>query len=460
MVCVTTLLPFCVVVVLMAQTIANGDTEFSVELDRLIRDAKEESNSLAAEINSWTVEQTDRLLSRDITEAATGRRPRRSVEDTLESVKRSAKKTSRKANKGKTLESKDGDKTVSDAMLDLMKGPMRTEHAQEVTAENKKPTKDEKTRKVLKSKLDKVEKKKSKLGKSKEAKNSKKSVVGKKKHEKKAESKKADKKVSKKVVLMKGVQTVTIDHKTMKIIKKIPKSLLHKLLKKSKLDKYLKLASFLSIEGNVKKMKKGSKQAKDSAKRKTTVVTSAGVIKKPIKLAKVMKMIRAHKLTPAKPVNKKKNDKKEQTQQKEKKNKINNDVKSKSKSKIVKILKSSKKLKKDGRKAKNLKDSKVNIEKAKNSTEDKGSIAEIAHLKEQVKRANSLKFKVAKALLAHCETQNKLKKVFEKVNASLMNAAKLAKVIGNKYGIKQKDVEKITTLHTQSAVEEFLQKIF
>ncbi len=81
-------------------------------------------------------------------------------------------------------------------------------------------------------------------------------------------------------------------------------------------------------------------------------------------------------------------------------------------------------------------------------------------LKEKIQKTNNLKFKVAQALLAHCETQNRLRQVFEDVNSSLKKAASLAKAIGTKFGIKPSDIEKMTSEHTEGAVEQFLNKLF
>ena len=81
-------------------------------------------------------------------------------------------------------------------------------------------------------------------------------------------------------------------------------------------------------------------------------------------------------------------------------------------------------------------------------------------LKEKIQKTNTLKFKVAQALLAHCETQNRLRQVFDEVNSSLKKAASLAKAIGAKFGIKPSDVEKMTSEHTEGAVEQFLNKLF
>ena len=81
-------------------------------------------------------------------------------------------------------------------------------------------------------------------------------------------------------------------------------------------------------------------------------------------------------------------------------------------------------------------------------------------LKEKIQKTNTLKFKVAQALLAHCETQNRLRQVFDEVNSSLKKAASLAKAIGAKFGIEPNDVEKMTSEHTEGAVEQFLNKLF
>ena len=84
----------------------------------------------------------------------------------------------------------------------------------------------------------------------------------------------------------------------------------------------------------------------------------------------------------------------------------------------------------------------------------------INYLKEKIRKTNNLKFKVAQALLAHCETQNRLRKVFDDVNSSLKKAAVLAQAIGKKFGIQQNDIDKITSYHTEGAVEQFLNKLF
>ena len=84
----------------------------------------------------------------------------------------------------------------------------------------------------------------------------------------------------------------------------------------------------------------------------------------------------------------------------------------------------------------------------------------IDYLKEKIRKTNNLKFKVAQALLAHCETQNRLRKVFDDVNSSLKKAAVLAQAIGKKFGIQQNDIDKITSYHTEGAVEQFLNKLF
>ena len=87
-------------------------------------------------------------------------------------------------------------------------------------------------------------------------------------------------------------------------------------------------------------------------------------------------------------------------------------------------------------------------------------VNKIEFLKGKVTKANNLKLKVARALLAHCETQNRLRQVFNDVNSSLKKAAALAKAIGTKFGIKQSDIKKITSHHTEEAVEQFLNDLF
>ena len=92
--------------------------------------------------------------------------------------------------------------------------------------------------------------------------------------------------------------------------------------------------------------------------------------------------------------------------------------------------------------------------------QDHPASGKINYLKEKIRKTNSLKFKVAQALLAHCETQNRLRKVFDDVNSSLKKAAVLAQAIGKKFGIEQNDIDKITSYHTEGAVEQFLNKLF
>ena len=87
-------------------------------------------------------------------------------------------------------------------------------------------------------------------------------------------------------------------------------------------------------------------------------------------------------------------------------------------------------------------------------------VSKIEFLKGKVTKANNLKLKVARALLAHCETQNRLRQVFDDVNSSLKKAAALAKAIGTKFGIRQSDINKITSHHTEEAVEQFLNNLF
>ena len=92
--------------------------------------------------------------------------------------------------------------------------------------------------------------------------------------------------------------------------------------------------------------------------------------------------------------------------------------------------------------------------------EEHPASGKINYLKEKIRKTNNLKFKVAQALLAHCETQNRLRKVFDDVNSSLKKAAVLAQAIGKKFGIEQNDIDKITSYHTDGAVEQFLNKLF
>lgn len=108
------------------------------------------------------------------------------------------------------------------------------------------------------------------------------------------------------------------------------------------------------------------------------------------------------------------------------------------------------------------------VEKKPESKDDKSSsvkqpvsgASKIDILKEKIIKTNNLKFKVAQALLAHCETQNRLRQVFDDVNNSLKKAASLAKAIGAKFGIKARDIERMTSEHTEGAVEQFLNQLF
>jgi len=102
----------------------------------------------------------------------------------------------------------------------------------------------------------------------------------------------------------------------------------------------------------------------------------------------------------------------------------------------------------------------VKQEKGSQVKQQSPGTSKIDILKEKIQKTNTLKFKVAQALLAHCETQNRLRQVFEEVNSSLKKAASLAKAIGTKFGIEPSDVEKMTSEHTEGAVEQFLNKLF
>ena len=106
-----------------------------------------------------------------------------------------------------------------------------------------------------------------------------------------------------------------------------------------------------------------------------------------------------------------------------------------------------------------VKQAKKEDESSRVKQENLGS-SKIDFLKEKIRKTNNLKFKVAQALLAHCETQNRLRQVFDDVNSSLKKAAALAKAIGEKFGIKQSDIDKMTSEHTEGAVEQFLSQLF
>ena len=102
----------------------------------------------------------------------------------------------------------------------------------------------------------------------------------------------------------------------------------------------------------------------------------------------------------------------------------------------------------------------VKHDKSSQAKQENPASGKIDFLKEKIRKTNNLKFKVAQALLAHCETQNRLRQVFDQVNSSLKKAAVLAKAIGNKFGIKQSDIENLTSQHTEGAVEQFLNQLF
>lgn len=107
-----------------------------------------------------------------------------------------------------------------------------------------------------------------------------------------------------------------------------------------------------------------------------------------------------------------------------------------------------------------VKQDKKQDESYRKAKQENPASGKIDYLKEKIRKTNNLKFKVARALLAHCETQNRLRQVFDDVNSSLKKAASLAKAIGSKFGIKQSDIEKMTSEHTEDAVEQFLNKLF
>lgn len=83
-----------------------------------------------------------------------------------------------------------------------------------------------------------------------------------------------------------------------------------------------------------------------------------------------------------------------------------------------------------------------------------------AALKKKIHRTNELKFRVAKALLAHCATQNKLRDIFRDVNMSLKKAAVLVEIIARKLGIEEGDVQKIMKQHPEKAVQQFISEVF
>ncbi|KAK3729222.1 hypothetical protein QZH41_012263 [Actinostola sp. cb2023] len=259
---------------------------------------------------------------------------------------------------------------------------------------------------------------------------------------------------AKRIVVTNKGEDVKIVKKSLKIINQIPKSVLKKLLKNMNLGKYFRMANYLS--GKIKKgkmtiLKRVVKSEKKGKRMKVikkiqTVKAKKGLKVVPKSGTKNRKVTRSK---PAKDAGKTANIAKKKKIVKPKKfaskftKKIPVNKKAKSK-----IISKPKVLKKDKLSAKQLKShSALAYEK-------------LSSLKQKIKKTNSLKFKVAQALLAHCETQNKLKRIFDNVNASLKEASQLAKAIGKKFGVKQADIDRLSTEHTQEAVAEFLDHIF
>ena len=84
----------------------------------------------------------------------------------------------------------------------------------------------------------------------------------------------------------------------------------------------------------------------------------------------------------------------------------------------------------------------------------------LAALKKKIHRTNELKLRVAKALLAHCATQNKLRDIFRDVNISLKKAAVLVEIIARRLGMETSDVQKMIKQHPEKAVQQFLSEVF
>lgn len=215
-----------------------------------------------------------------------------------------------------------------------------------------------------------------------------------------------------------------IDLKSLKIINKIPKPVLKNLLKNIDIKKYVRLSNLIP-KGMKISTKKNTFKGKSTAK--NMVEKNTKIIKGNVLKAKKTK------------VNKKKIGKKSKIKS----------TRLKKKAKVTKLLKRKGHVQKKHAK-----------KTPSGNTETKHDHAQLSFLKEKIKKTNSLKLKVAKALLEHCETQNKLRKIFENVNNSLKEATRLAKTIGKKYGIKKADVDKMSTEHTEQAVGEFLDKFF
>lgn len=253
---------------------------------------------------------------------------------------------------------------------------------------------------------------------------------------------------AKKILVSKVEDNIKFDKKSLEIINEIPKPVLKNLLKNINLEKYFRMKNYLPNVLKGKEMKTKAKVKKDAkiklkktVRRTSKVVHKIGknkeikLIKKAVPTAKKTAVLKGKK-APKKLIKKPVKVKKKATSVK--------NAKSKTKSSIK--VKTSVHAQKDFN--------------GKNRSNVAHAQRKLSVLKEKIKKTNSLKLKVAKALLEHCETQNKLRKIFDNVNASLKEATQLAKAIGKKFGVKKSEVDRMSTEHTEEAVAEFLDKFF
>lgn len=455
-----------------------------LDVEKLVQTLKGESDHLANEIYGWIYKHRKGFLSRG--HAREHLRARRSI-------------------KKRSSDSLEGE-SIQDVMLDLMNAPHPKEKRHEKKKENKK-TKKSLKRKVNKKTKHATSKRSSKKGNKKNriqkhvkpVSSSKKSKIPRKKKTSSAKVIRAIKKSggltdllkaisadpSKKIVVTKGKNDITLDQKTLNFFNHIPKPLLQKFIENMELNKFFNIDTYISGgkgKANAKKSVRKSKAGPGKTSKKKKIlkkIVEKRLHGKPgVKSSKAhdekgsgsamessaeeeeknskMKAVKAKKLSPkgekksskkAKKVADKgtKNTKLRKAMKKEE----HADPKSKVLSKLAKSRKSNK-----------AKKQKIQEKEKKRKYFSNIGHKKLAELKDKIKKTNSLKFKVAKALLEHCETQNKLKKVFDNVNASLKEASHLAKAIGKKFGIKKSDLDKLTTKHTEEAVQEFLNKIF
>ncbi|XP_031559814.1 serine/threonine-protein kinase PRP4 homolog [Actinia tenebrosa] len=435
-------------------------------VEKLIKTIKGESDHLANEIYAWINKHGRGFLSRgksrDI--ARDHLRSRRSI------VKRS--------NNGNVL---DGE-SIQDVMLDLMSAPHSKGKRHEKKPENKKTKKSSK-RKVNKKSKHATTKRSSKKGNKKNriqkhvkpVSHSKKSKIPRKKKSSSAHVIKGVKRSgglanllkvisadpSKKIVVTRGKNDITLDQKSLKFFNRIPKPVLQKLIENIGLNKFFNIDTYISGE-------KGKEKTKQSIHKSKAGKTSKKSVAKKTVLKKVEGRYRDEKGSGSAMENSAEEEEKipkikaVKAKKPSRKGEKKSSFPSKKAKKLADKRATNTKLRKTKKKEEHA-DSKSKVlqsKKSKAKIHSNIGHQKLAELKDKIKKTNTLKFKVAKALLEHCETQNKLKKVFDNVNASLKEASQLAKAIGKKFGINKSDLDKLTTKHTEEAVQEFLNKIF